>query len=71
VNERVNALADKVEMIGPSLVIENFEFDDPLEEKFVGKFELWLRNLALVEYPDSNDQLAVVSVVSFREYSIE
>ena len=70
-DKRVNALADKVEVIRVSLIVDILEFNDPLEEKLVGKFKLLSGNLALVEYPNGDDQLAIVSIVLLWEHSVE
>ena len=71
VSERVNALSHEMEPFGFSLIIKKLELEDPLEETFVGEFELLAGNPALVDDADADDQLAVVSVVYLREYPIE
>jgi hypothetical protein len=63
----MNALANEVEAISFSLVVEVFEFNNPLEKKFVGKLELFPSDLALVIDPDSDGELAVMKVVLLRE----
>lgn len=65
VNERMYALADKVEVFCLPLVVEILEFYDPLEKKLVSKFELLVRDPALVHDSNGDDELAVVPIVSF------
>ena len=67
----VNALSNKMETFDLPLVIKMLELDGPLEKKFVGELELLRRNSALVGDAYPNDQLAVVTIVYFRQYSIE
>ena len=67
----MNALANKVDVLGFVLVVQVLEFDGPLEKQLVGGFKLLMRDLTLIECPDSNNKLAVVLIVLIWEYPIE
>jgi hypothetical protein len=49
-----------MESLDLALIIQELEFEDPLEEELVGELKLWACDLALVNNADPNDQLAVV-----------
>jgi hypothetical protein len=44
-----------MESLDLALIIQELEFEDPLEEEFVGELKLWARDLALVDDTDPND----------------
>ena len=67
----MNTLPNKVETFGLSLIITKLELEDPLEEEFVGKFDLMGRDFTLIDDAHSNDELAVVLVVWLGKYPIE
>ena len=67
----MNALANEVDVLGFALVIQVLEFNGPFEKQLVGGFELLLRYLALIECPDADDKLAVVSIILIWKYPIE
>ena len=67
----MNALANEVHTFCFALIVQVFEFCSPLEKNLVGGFELLPCDPALVERPDTNDKLTVVSIVGLRKYPIE
>ena len=67
----MNALANEVEAFGLALVIQMLEFCSPLEKDLVGRFKSLPCDLASIESPNTNDKLAVMSIVSLRKYPIE
>ena len=70
-SKRVNALPNKMEPFGLSLIIKKLEFEDPLKKKFVGEFELLPRDTALVDNADRNNQFAIVLIVRLWNYPVE
>ena len=69
--EGVNALANKMEPLGFSLIIEKLELDDPFKKMLVCEFELSVGDPVLVDDSDGDHQLTVVSIVHHWEYPIE
>ena len=67
----MNALTNKVEVFSLPLVVDMFEFHNPLKKKLVGKFELVLSNPTLIENSDGDDKFTVVLVILFWKYSAE
>ena len=59
----MDALANVMEPFRLPLIIKILELDHPLEEKLVSELELLVRDSALVDDTDANDQLAIVPIV--------
>ena len=67
----MKALADKVEAADLPLVIEVFELDDIFTEGKIGLFEAGHGHRALVNCPDSKNELAEVFIILVREDAVE
>ena len=67
----MEALADEMEALDLSLIIEGLELDDVLTEGKVGFAEAGDRDRALVYRPNAEDKLAEMAVVLVRENTIE
>ena len=67
----MKALADKVETVDPSLIVEYLEFDDVFAEGKIGLFKAGGGNRALVNRPDTKNKLAEVFVILLGEDTIE
>jgi hypothetical protein len=71
VRQRVYALAYEVEPLRIPFAVQVFEFDTPLEEEFVCKKRLFLRDPSLIDNPDTSNQFAEVRVVWLGEDVVE
>jgi len=67
----VKALADKLEAVNLSLVVELFKLDDVLAKGKVGFFEAGDGNRALVNCADTKNKFAEVPVVLVWEDTVE
>ena len=59
----MHTLTHEVKASRLPLVIQFLEFNAPLEEKLVGKEQLFLRDTVLVDDPNSSNKFAEVRVV--------
>lgn len=69
--QRVETLADEVDTVDLSLVVELFKLDDELAKGKIGFLKAGNRNRALVDCPDAKDKLAEMSVVLVGEDAVE
>lgn len=67
----MDALANEVKTFSLPLIVQNLELHNQLKEMFVSEFELVRSNDVLVHDLDTNNKLAVVSVVCLWKDSVE
>jgi len=62
-DERMNALMNKVKTFSLALVVEMLKLEYPFEKGLMGELKLLLSDLALIKHPDTNNKLAIMPVV--------
>lgn len=67
----MKALADKMETINLSLIVESLELYHIFAKGEIGFFEAVHRNRSLVDYPDAEYELAEVCVIHVGENTIK
>ena len=70
-SERMDTLTDKMKAVRVSVTIENFEVEDPLEEKFVRGVQLFSRDRILVNDPDGSDKLTEMMIIYVWKDAVE
>lgn len=64
-------MADKLETVNLSLIVEFLESDDEFAEGEISFFEAGNRNGALVDCPNTKNELAEVFIILIRENTVE
>ena len=67
----MDTLSNEMKTFDLSLVINNFELECPFEKELVGIPELPMKDPALVNNADTDDQFAVMSIVVLWKNSVE
>lgn len=70
-SKRVNALSDKVKSFWLPLIVKELELENPFKKKLVRKFELLSGDLPLVDDADTDNELAIVSIVCLWKNPVE
>ena len=68
---RVETLADKVETVDLSLIVEILKFDYILAKGVIGLFEAGNGNRALVDCPNAKNEPAEVFIILVGEDTVE